>query len=161
MLKAIRDFLDAALAPGDPRGQQHTIELATAALLVEVMRLDASVAPAARDAVLAAVRDKFGLSREEAQTLIDLAEQEARTANDYYQFTSIINQRFSYEQKVRAVELLWRVAYADSVLSAHETHLIRKLADLLYLKHADYINAKLRAREQAAPPAAAGAEETG
>lgn len=148
MLNAIRDFLDRQL--GDTAGapaDRHTIEVATAALLVEVARLDDGVDAAERAVVQRAVRDKFGLSPDDAQKLIALAEDEARNANDYWQFTSIINRRFTQPQKVRVIEMLWEVAYADSGLNVYEEHLIRKLADLLYISHGDYITAKLRARD--------------
>ena len=115
--------------------------------------MDSEVDAAERDVVLRAVRGKFGLAPDEAERLIALAEEEARQANDYWQFTSVINQRFSYEQKVRVVALMWEVAHADAALSAYEEHLIRKLADLLYVSHRDYITGKLAARDAAVGPA--------
>lgn len=149
MLKAIRDFFDTALANGDDRTDRHTIEVATAALLVELSRMDGEITPAERAAVLAAVRSKFSLTGAEAQKLVDLAEEEARQANDYYQFTSIVTKRFSREQRIRVVELLWEIAYADATACPFEEHLIRKLADLIYVDHADFIHAKLKARATA------------
>ena len=151
MLKAIRDFFDQSLGGGDAQ-RGHGIELATAALLVEVMRMDSGADAAERGVVLRAVRGKFGLSPDEAERLIALAEEEARQANDYWQFTSVVNQRFSYEEKVRVVSLMWEVAHADAALSAYEEHLIRKLSDLLYVSHRDYITAKLAARDAASGP---------
>jgi len=148
MLNAIREFFESHLAAPAERGdERHTIELATAALLVEVVRFDRDVEPAEREAVLRAVNAKFGLSGEEAAALVRLAEEEARQATDYYQFTSLINKRFSPEQKARVIEHMWRVAYADAELSAYEQHTIRKIADLLYVPHRAYIAAKLRARD--------------
>jgi len=148
MLSAIRDFfekhIDAPAARGDER---HSIELATAALLVEVVRLGGEIKAAEREAVARAVRGRFGLSGAEAGTLLALAEDEAREATDHYQFTSLINKTFSQEQKQQVVELMWRVAYADGELSAYEQHVIRKIADLLYVPHRAYIAAKLRARD--------------
>ena len=149
MLKAIRDFFDAALASDGERADRHTIEVATAALLVEISRMDGEITAAERAAVLAAVRGKFGLTDAEAQQLVDLAEAEARQANDYYQFTSIITKRFSREQRIRVVELLWEIAYADATACPFEEHLVRKLADLIYVDHADFIHAKLKARTAA------------
>ncbi|MEF9942805.1 MAG: TerB family tellurite resistance protein [Burkholderiaceae bacterium] len=145
MLKAIRDFFDQRLTPAG--NDKHSIELATAALLVETLRADAEIAPAERTAALAAVRDKFGLSLEEAETLIDLAEQEVRQASDRFQFTSLINEQFSQEQKIRVIEMMWRVAYADAVLTGAEQQTVRKIAELLHVPHGDYIHAKMRARE--------------
>jgi uncharacterized tellurite resistance protein B-like protein len=153
MLNAIRDFLDRQLgATAGATADRHTIEVATAALLVEVARLDDGVDAAERAVVQRAVRDKFGLSPDDAQKLIAMAEDEARNANDYWQFTSIINKRFTQPQKVRVIEMLWEVAYADSGLNVYEEHLIRKLADLLHISHGDYITAKLRARDARGKP---------
>lgn len=150
MLNAIREFFDqhvGAVATGDD--DRHAIELATAALLVETVRLDGEIDATERAAAHRALRAKFGLSEEEAATLIRLAEEEAREATDYYQFTSLINKRFSAAQKERVIELMWQIAYADTDLSAHEQHVVRKIAELLHVPHRAYIAAKLRARNAA------------
>jgi len=147
VLKAIREFFDRNVAAPDAGG--HSIELATAALLVEVVRIDRETSPTEREAVLRAVHEKFGLSGAEADELLRLAEEEVRHATDYYQFTSLINRRFTQEQKQRVIELMWRVAYADAELSAHELHLMRKIAGLLHVPDDAYIAAKLRAKEHA------------
>ena len=147
MLSAIRDFFDKRLASSDsPAGKGHTLELATATLLAEVVRLDGTISPEEREAVLGAVRGRFHLSAEEATTLFALAAAEAREATDYFQFTSLIRRHFSQEERQEMVELMWRAAYADSVLSAHEQHLIRKIAGLLYVSESAYIAAKMRAK---------------
>ena len=147
MLKSIRDFFDrnigASPAPSDER---HSIQLATAALLVEVARIDRESTPEERAVVQRAVREKFDLTPDEAARLIDLAEAEVQQATDYFQFTSLVNRHFTQEQKHRVIELMWRVAYADAGLSAHENHLMRKIADLLHITHGDYIAAKMRAQ---------------
>ncbi len=146
MLNSIRKFFDTRVAPAaDARSDTHRLGIATAALLIEVMRLDGS-AESERAAVLRAVQGKFGLSDADASALVELAEAEAQEAVGYYQFTSLINREFDAAQKVRVVELMWEVAYADATLSAHEQHVIRKIADLLYVSHGDYIAAKLRAK---------------
>lgn len=151
MLNAIREFFDKHLmkSPGQSQDDRHAIALATAALLVEVVRMDGDIDAAEREVALTAVRTKFGLSAEEAETVVRLAEQEAREAHDYYQFTSLLNRHFSPEQKERVIEHMWQVAYADAHLSAWEQHLVRKIAELLYVPHAAYIAAKLRARDAA------------
>lgn len=150
MLKSIREYFDRNIGNQDaPAAERHSIELATAALLVEVVRSDAGIAANEQQAVLRAVRERFGLSAEESQTLFDLAEEEVRTANDYYQFTSLINRHFDQPQKQHAIELMWRVAYADDSLAAHENHVLRRIAELLHVTHGDYIAAKMRARDAA------------
>jgi uncharacterized tellurite resistance protein B-like protein len=150
MLKAIRDFFEQHIgdAPA-PAQEAHRLQLATAALLVEVVRSDGGIDPAEREAMLAAIAAKFALPAGEAAALVELAEQEARLASDYFQFTSLINRSFTPAQKLRVVELMWRVAYADTALSAHEQHVLRKVAELLHVPHGDYIAAKMRARDDA------------
>lgn len=150
MLKAIRDFFEQHIDRADaPAPQAHRLQLATAALLVEVVRGDGSIAPAERAALLEAIGGKFSLAPQQAAALVDLAEQETRQASDTFQFTSLINRRFSPVQKLRVVELMWQVAYADATLSAHEQHVLRKIAELLHVPHGDYIAAKMRARDGA------------
>lgn len=150
MLNSIRDFFERNIgAQAASVAERHSIELATAALLVEVMRSDADIKPSEQQVVLRAVREKFGLSDQEAQALFQLAEEQVRTANDYYQFTSLINREFSQQQKQRVIELMWQVAYADAELSAHENHVLRRIAELLHVTHGDYIAAKMRARDSA------------
>jgi len=150
MLKAIRDFFEQHIGQSaTPAQETHRIQIATAALLVEVVRGDGSIAAAERDALLGAIGGKFSLAPAEAAALVDLAEQETGLANDYFQFTSLINRSFPPPQKLRVIELMWQVAYADAALSAHEQHVLRKVAELLHVPHGDYIAAKMRAKKAA------------
>lgn len=150
MLQAIRNFFDANMTASPPGARPgHTIELATAALLVEVSRIDSETTAQEREAVERAIRDRFGLNADEAAELIRLADAEVKQATDYFQFTSLVNRHFSAQQKQDVLELMWRIAYADAELSAHENHLMRRIADLLHVPHGDYIAAKMRAREAA------------
>lgn len=152
MLSSIRDFFERNLAASpEAPVREHTLELATATLLAEVVRLDGEISPAERTAVLEAVRERFHLDPREAAELFALAESEAREATDYYQFTSLIRRNYTPEQRLEIVELMWRAAYADQALSAHEQHLVRKIADLLYVPHSAYIAAKMRAKDASAP----------
>jgi uncharacterized tellurite resistance protein B-like protein len=147
MLSSLRDLFDSfSSAPAGPP-DEHTLQLATAVLLVEVMRAEPQVSLAEREAVLKALRAKFTLSEDELARLIELAEQASRSASDFHQFTSVINDRFSQPQKIRIVEMMWGVAYADGALDAHENHVIARVAGLLHVTHGEYIGAKLRAKE--------------
>jgi uncharacterized tellurite resistance protein B-like protein len=146
VLSTLREFFDRNIAAA-PAQDGHALRLATAALLVEVMRIDAETSDTERVTVQRAIREKFGLSEAETSALVALAEEEMRQATDYYQFTSLINQRFTQAQKERVLEMMWRVAYADAAIDAHEQHLMRKIAALLHLPDSAYIAAKLRARD--------------
>lgn len=150
MLTSIKEFFSQFIEPGThqtgPAGQ-HALQVATAALLLEMMRMDSTVREDERAAVAESLRRQFGLDAAEIATLVALAEEEARQAHDYYQFTSLINKNCDAAQKIRIVEYLWQVALADGHLDAHELHLMRKINDLLYIPHADQVAAKQRARE--------------
>ena len=150
MIAGIRDFFNRIIAPGAAQpgaASQHALQVATAALLLEMMRMDSSITAAEAASVTRTLQTRFGLDSAQVDRLMALAAEEARLATDYFQFTSLINRSFSAEQKVQVVEYLWQVAYADGHLDAHEQHFMRKIADLLYVSHADYVGAKQRARE--------------
>jgi uncharacterized tellurite resistance protein B-like protein len=152
MLKAIGEFFEKHIK--GPEAEQaksghDPLHVATAALLVEMMRMSGEVTDTERARVLHALNVKFGLTPDETAELSRLAEQEAREATDYYQFTSLMQSRFSMEEKERLIEHLWAVAYADGELHRYEEHLVRKIADLLYVSHRAFIAAKLRAKEKA------------
>ncbi len=152
MLKTLKDLFDSLLPPAagtNPQATEHALQLATAVMLVEVMRADASFHADERAAVLAALRDKFALAADEAQRLAELAETTARAATDLFSFTSRINERFEMPQKLRMIEHMWRVALADGHLSDHERHVLWRIADLLHVPQGAYAHARLRSQQEA------------
>lgn len=152
MLQVLKEFIESLVAPAgsqSPQEREHTLQLATAVLLVEVMRVDGKTDAAQHDAVMAALRRRFALPDEALEQLVTQARQTAETANDYYRFTSSMNEQFTQAQKIQVVEAMWQVAYADAQLDANEISLIGKIADLLYVTQGEYIGAKMRAKEAA------------
>ncbi|WP_313952996.1 TerB family tellurite resistance protein [Accumulibacter sp.] len=150
MIASIKEFFNQFIEPGTQQAAadgEHALQVATAALLVEMMRMDTRIDDEERRAIDSALGQQFGLDAEQLETLVALAEQEAREASGYYQFTSLINKACDAAQKIRIIENLWRVALADGHLDAHESHLMRKIANLLHIGHADYVAAKQRARQ--------------
>ncbi len=153
MLATLKNLFDrlAPPPPGAPPAEtEHTLQLATAVMLVEVMRADAELHPRERAAVLAALRTQFDLADDEAARLTELAEAAARNSTDLFGFSSRIDQAFDAGQKVHMVELMWRVAYADGHLSAHERHVLWRVADLLHVPQGAYVHARMRAERDAA-----------
>lgn len=147
MLKTLKDLFDSLLPPAPGAAapsDEHALQLATAVMLVEVMRADTRFHPGEREAVLVALRDKFALADDEAARLSELAEATAKGATDLFGFTSRINERFDMAQKIRMVEHMWRVAYADGHLNEHERHVLWRVADLLHVPQGAYVNARMR-----------------
>ena len=146
MLKHIKSFFDQHLVPGSITEDVHSeqvLRLAIGALLLEMTHMDGEAWPEQRKAVEEAVLEHFELAEADVKELLELAEEERSESTDYYQFTSLINNNYTPEQKIRLVELLWRIAYADETLHKYEEHLVRKIADLLYVPHSAFIAAKL------------------
>lgn len=142
MLKAIKRFFDQNISTVSPAANDHQLKLATAALLIEMMQQDGKTHGAEVQAVKKSLQSKFALSIEETARLFELAKEEAREATDFFQFTSLINKHFSPEKKIKVVEYLWTIAYADNHLDAHEEHMVRRIAELLYVSHKDFIRTK-------------------
>src|SRR6266404_4208838 len=100
----------------DDHVKSRRARLAAAALLVEVVNADGQITAVERSALLDSVRKQFSLTLEEATDLVALAETQTHQAIDLYQFTSLINQQFTAEQKLALIVELWRAAYADDIL---------------------------------------------
>ncbi len=152
MLNTLSELFSRLTAPPGAESaadHAHTLQLAAAVLIAEVMRAQSGVSPAERDAALAALQRRFALDANELARLLAQAEAQAAQANDFYRFTSQLNDRCSQPDKVALIEAMWQVAYADGHLDAHENHVISKVAGLLHVTHGEYIAAKLHAREQA------------
>ncbi|MBA6232078.1 MULTISPECIES: tellurite resistance TerB family protein [unclassified Colwellia] len=121
-----------------------TIELACAVLLCEVMRADGHFDQHEQAKLAILLVEQFNLNEEEVKQVIDEALMQSEQATDFYRYTSKINQHFSIEQRITMVEHLWKMAYADGELVSIEEHVIRKIGDLLQLRHAEYIQTKPR-----------------
>jgi uncharacterized tellurite resistance protein B-like protein len=150
MVSAIRQFFDKYIksSPDSPdRVSEHSLQIATAALLMEMMRADANVSEVEQRTIINALRSKFKLTEDEINTMLKLAEDEIWKSTGYFEFTSLINKGFTYEQKLKVVEHLWEVAFSDASLDKHEEYMVRKIADLIYVSHKDFIEAKLRMRK--------------
>ena len=142
MLSAIKNYFEKNISTEANGDLEHELKLATAALLIEMMYQDDQVHEKETDAAKKALTEKFGLTEDEYHALFSLAEQEVKEAIDYHQFTSLIARAFTQKQQIQVVEMLWSVAYADSHLDSMEEHMVRKIADLIYVSHKDFMKTK-------------------
>lgn len=147
MLKSLKEILQQALAgsSGPASNREHTLEMCAAVLMLEIALADSAVDAREQEIMLAAIRLHFHLDAAEADALLALARQQVNDANSLHDFTRAVNEELSREEKTVLIELLWKVAAADSVVHKYEEYFIRKIADLLYVSHTDYIRAKHRA----------------
>ena len=135
-----------SVASEDEKAGDRPLELACAALMFEVARADFAVDEAEQRAVYDLLTVEFNLSPVEIDSVTEAAADKADAATCLFEFTRAINNLASVDQKRALIGMMWRVAMADNALSRYEEHLIRKVADLLYLPHADFIQAKLAAQ---------------
>ena len=141
LLKKLKDLLGSeSTATGEVEGR--ALELACAALMFEVARADFSVETTEQDAVTSLLTAQFNLSADDVFTITEAAIEQADAATCLFEFTRTLNELASAEQKRNLLAMMWRVAMADNALSRYEEHVIRKVADLLYVPHGDFIAAK-------------------
>jgi uncharacterized tellurite resistance protein B-like protein len=124
--------------------ESHKPELAAAALLVEIMNADHDLSPAESESIKNILLDTLLINADVADELLATAKKEVHEATDLFQFTGVINTSYGYEEKVSLIESLWKVAYSDKQLDKYEEHMVRRIADLLYVSHSDFMQTKNR-----------------
>ena len=129
--------------PADPK----KVSIATCALLIEMAHADDQFSKEEMSNILTILTKQYDLKENDARQLIELADTERRESLDLWQFTNLINENYSREDKRKVVEILWRVIYTDGKVDKHEEYLMRRLTFLLNLDHKDMIEAKFSARD--------------
>jgi uncharacterized tellurite resistance protein B-like protein len=130
----------------DEQQLQDRLHLAAAALLIETARADFTQDEAEQEAMKALLSQSLGLSIEKVHELMMAAGAQVDDATSLYEFTRVINDHYSAEQKLKLIGAMWAVAYADGDLDKYEEALIRQVAELTYVPHQDYIRSKLDAK---------------
>lgn len=144
MIRSLKRYFETYLSSegqADERGTEN-VRLAAAALLVEIADADFAQSPKEREEIINTVQTHFDLKPAQAESLFAQAALEHAESTDYFQFTRLINQHYSADEKRRLVEALWRVAFADGVLHDYEEHVIRRLSELIHVPHSEFIRAK-------------------
>lgn len=122
----------------------HDIRVATCAILLEMANIDGEFSDAERDKIISILKRDYQLSDEHAAELIETSKGELKQSIDLWQFTNLINQNYSAEEKIRIIEMIWKIVYTDGTLDKHEDYLVHQLANLLRLNHKQLIDAKLK-----------------
>lgn len=125
--------------------------LAACALLLEVTLSDHAEDPDELKHMQQAMQASFAITPAMFQELLDASRHHVKHAVSLYEHTRILNDELDHASKIDLIHKMWRVAYADGHLDHYEEHLIRRVADLLYVEHRDFIVAKLNARDDVSP----------
>ncbi|MDB9968383.1 TerB family tellurite resistance protein [Gammaproteobacteria bacterium] len=150
MIESIKSFFEKNLTKKEeeeaPSSAMSRVDLTCAALLVEVMNSDHELDEREHQEFMAVLQKSYNIAESDLEELIQLAKNEAFEATSLYEFTKLINDSYDYEQKVELIENMWRIAFSDKQLDKYEDHLIRKVSELIYVSHSDFIKTKLKVR---------------
>ena len=141
MIDKLRQLFESQASATAPPSE-HDIQLAALTLCVELARADGQQQLPEIETIITIATRTFGLDQKEAAELLQQAEGEADSATDLFDFTDLVNRHLDKAGKQKLIENLWQVAYADGTLDRYEDHLIRKIADLVYVSHSDFIRIK-------------------
>jgi len=147
MLQRFKAILKTLNEAGqDPANTQEQLRMAAVVLLVEVMMADHHIAPGEKQQLVQSTMELLELSREQSATLVEQATRQHSDLVSLYDVTHIINTHFDQQRKIDVLTHMWRIAYADRQWDKYEEHLIRKVADLLYISHKDFVQARHKAQ---------------
>jgi uncharacterized tellurite resistance protein B-like protein len=144
MIGQLKKIFASTPLPQGMLEQREPLELATAALLVELARSDFSESEVERQAIRHLLEERFAIGAGEMDKLLAEAARRADRAVSLHEFTHRLNSELPYDEKRAIVEMLWRVSYADGRVDKHEEQLITRIAGLLHVSDRDRIRAKLK-----------------
>lgn len=124
------------------------LQIATAALFVEMAKADGNFSSEERENVINILENTFELDEDCVKELIDLSEKKLEKSASVYEFASIINENFNRQEKLELLESLWKIIYVDDKLDKYEDRLVKVIGGMLNVEHKDVINAKLLIRQQ-------------
>jgi uncharacterized tellurite resistance protein B-like protein len=144
MKSALKRFLENLLPPEEVvETDDEALNFATALLLFEVAKADYALDDAEWQSMKTALTDVLNITTEMADTLLTTAQKHSETNTSMQPFTRLINDEFDQEQKKHLMKAMWKIAYADGKLDKYEEHYLRKIAELLYIPHSQFIQQKL------------------
>lgn len=147
MLKKLLDFLKQ---PEDSLDTERLVMLAAAALLLEVAWADHDISEEELTLIGRQLRQQFGLSDKDVNDVIEESREKHGDSVGVHSYTRTINDAWDEPRKFELILALWKLALSDDDLHRYEEHSIRRIAELLYLSHSRFIEAKLKAKRDAA-----------
>jgi uncharacterized tellurite resistance protein B-like protein len=147
MIKTLQSLFFPDQPASEARRETRT-EAAVAILLMEVARADFDIDDGEIDQIRRALIAEFDMSPDDADEMVAHARAEVDDSTGFFPFVRTLNERLGPEEKARVVERLWQVALADDAKHHLEESIVRQVADLLYVPHAAFVQARLRAEER-------------
>jgi uncharacterized tellurite resistance protein B-like protein len=123
-------------------------QVATAALLIEIAKADGDFSDDESKRIIELMKNDYELDDECVNELLALSEQKVKASISVYEFSSVINESFSQQEKFELMKNLWRIIYEDGKLDSHEDRLIKIIGSTLNLEHKNVIDAKLFMKQE-------------
>ena len=133
LINQITERIGATDTETTSESRDAALRMATAVLLIDVARADSDFSESEFDALLGLVQTHFQLPAQDAAELVVAANEKADDLVSVHEFTQLLHQHLSDDEKARIVGLLWKIAYADGRLDKYEDSLVLKISDLLYV----------------------------
>ncbi|MFT4516736.1 MAG: putative tellurite resistance protein B-like protein [Gammaproteobacteria bacterium] len=150
-MKAISDFFknitsnkQINIKPGSLESFEDEMILSICVLLIEVSKSDDDYDDLEKTKIIDLLEKQFSLNHDQIDTLMKMADKKNNEIISLHEFTASINKEYTYSEKKNVIKMLWDIAYSDGRIDKYEDYTIRKISDLLYIKHSDFIKAKLR-----------------
>ena len=140
MIKNLLDLILPSQKNSEEIDSKKHIHICCLALLIEVAKADAEFSEIELKRIRAMAYERFSLPLSEDS--FELARDVSKNSTSVFEFTSVINEHYSMDEKFLLIMSMWTVAYADGQIDRYEEHLIRKVSDLIYLPHVRFIEAK-------------------
>ena len=117
-------------------------------LMIEVSLADQSIDESEIESLKKTLSNKFDIKKAEISSLISAGKESQEESTSLYEFTRVVNDDFSFEEKYSLIKSMWEIAFADGNIDKYEEYVIRKVSDLIYISHDDFIKAKLEVKNE-------------
>jgi len=119
------------------------INLACAIILLEVSYSDFEIKDTEVEKMLKFFETGLNLSKEKSLWLHMEAQKLHKDTNCLRKYIKLINDTYTKEEKINLINIAWKIARADNEIDKYEEHRIRKISELLYLNHSEFIKEKI------------------
>ena len=152
MLKKIKGYISelgnqSSDVENQEEKEKNIINNACAALLIETALADKVFNAEEIDSMKRTLREVYEIDEKDLDELISESEKKVSESTSLYEYTRLINDLCDYQDKLKLINNLWAIAFADKHLDKYEEYLIRKISDLLHVSHSDFIQQKLSVKE--------------
>ena len=150
-MKSISDFFKDIVSNKKTNIKPNSLEsfkdemvLSICVLLIEVSKSDDDYDDSEKEKIIDLLKKQFSLNDDQIDILMMMADKKNNEIVSLHELTATLNKEYTYTEKKNVIKMLWDIAYSDGRIDKYEDYTIRKISDLLHIKHSDFIKAKLR-----------------